>query len=107
MATSESKRAKYRLKFHPDALAEWHRLDGSVRETLKKLLATRLETPHVPGGALHGDLAGCYKIKLRKQGIRLVYDVDDGELTVLVLAVDKREDSKAYDVATTRKQRRR
>jgi mRNA interferase RelE/StbE len=29
-------------------------------------------------------LAGCYKIKLLKQGYRLVYMVEDDELVVLV-----------------------
>lgn len=72
----------------PEALAEWHQLDGSVRTHLKKLLAKRLDNPHVPGGQLHGPLAGCYKIKLLKQGVRLVYAVEDGELVVLVVACE-------------------
>jgi len=53
----------------PAALAEWQALDGSIKETLRKLLHKRLDNPHVPGGALHGELAGCYKIKLLKQGV--------------------------------------
>ena len=95
-------RHKYRLMFLPEALAEYRALDGSVQATVKKLLGKRLDEPHVPGGALHGDLAGCYKIKLLKQGIRLVYQVEDGKLVVLVLAVDKREDSAAYKAAVSR-----
>jgi mRNA interferase RelE/StbE len=47
-------------------------------------------------------LAGCYKIKLLKQGFRLVYVVEDDELVVLVLSVGKREDSAAYRAATKR-----
>lgn len=89
----------------PEALAEWHQLDGSVRTHLKKLLAKRLDNPHVPGGQLHGPLAGCYKIKLLKQGVRLVYAVEDGELVVLVLAVNKREDGVVYGAATARRPR--
>ena len=103
MTTSESKRGpRYRLLFHPAALEEWHGLDGSVKAPLKKLLAKRLDSPHVPGGALKGDLLGCYKIKLRKQGIRLVYRVEDDALIVMVLAVDRREDSLAYRAALGR-----
>lgn len=56
----------------------------------------------MPGGELHGDLSHCYKIKLLKQGIRLVYQVEAGQLVVLVLAVDKREDSLAYKSAIAR-----
>lgn len=95
-------RHKYRLMFLPEALAEYRALDGSVRAVVKQLLGKRLDSPHVPGGALHGDLAGCYKIKLLKHGIRLVYQVEDGQLIVLVLAVDKREDSVAYKAAVAR-----
>ena len=86
----------------PQALTEWNALDGSVKDNLKKLLAKRLDNPHVPGGELHGDLKGCYKIKLNKQGIRLVYAVEDDKLIVMVMSVDKREDSIVYKSAVTR-----
>ena len=62
----------------------------------------RLEQPRLPGSELHGDLQGCYKIKLRQQGYRLVYSVEDDVLVVLVLAVDKREDMTAYRSALER-----
>lgn len=93
---------RYRLMFLPEALDEYRALDGSVQAIIKKLLSKRLDEPHLPGGALHGDLAGCYKIKLLKHGIRLVYQVQDDQLIVLVLAVDKREGGAAYQAALTR-----
>ena len=86
----------YALKFLPEALAEWQALDGSVKEPLRKLLKKRLDNPHVPGGALHGDLQGYYKIKLLKQGVRLVYGVEDDVLIVMVMAVDRRENNRVY-----------
>jgi mRNA interferase RelE/StbE len=58
-------------------------LDGSVKEPLRKLLKKRLDNPHVPGAALHGELQGYYKIKLRQQGYRLVYGVEDDVLIVV------------------------
>ena len=93
---------KYRLQFVPSAWAEWQKLDGSVKEPLRKLLKKRLNNPHVPGAALHGALAGHYKIKLNKQGYRLVYGVQDDVLIVMVMAVDKREDSVVYQSAIAR-----
>jgi mRNA interferase RelE/StbE len=91
----------------PEALVEWHQLDGSVRAPLKKLLAKRLEQPHTPGGQLRGPLSGCYKIKLLTHGVRLVYAVEDDQLIVLVLvlvlAVAKREDDVVYGAATARR----
>lgn len=92
----------YRLKFLPEALDEWNALDGSVKEVLRKALKKRLEQPRTPGAQLHGDLRDCYKIKLRKQGYRLVYSVEDDVLVVLVLAIDKREDMAAYRSAVER-----
>ncbi|MCM2477968.1 MAG: type II toxin-antitoxin system RelE/ParE family toxin [Pseudomonadota bacterium] len=86
----------------PEALDEWRALDGSVKANLKKLLEKRLDNPHIPGAQLHGPLVGCYKIKLRQQGVRLVYFVEDDHLLVTVIAVDKREDGVAYDSAASR-----
>src|SRR5574340_1209749 len=91
--------AKYSLKFVPDAWGEWQALDGSIKQALKPLLAKRLQNPHVPGALLHRELAGCYKIKLLKQGYRLVYLVEDNVLVVLVLSVGKRDDNAAYRAA--------
>lgn len=93
---------KYRLKFVPEALAEWNALDGSVKEIFRKALKKRLVQPHMPGAELHGNLRHCYKIKLRQQGYRLVYFVEDKVLTVLVLAVAKREGMAAYRLAVGR-----
>ena len=103
MTKSKSARKyKYRLMFVPSALKEWQALDGSVKEPMRKLLRKSLDNPHVLGGALHGELAGCYKIKLKKQGFRLVYGVEDDALIVMVMAVDKRDQSIVYRSAITR-----
>ena len=84
------------------ALAEWEDLDGSVKEPLRKLLKKRLDEPRVPGAELRGELKDCYKIKLRKQGYRLVYEIQNDALVVLVLAVDKREGAAVYSAAIQR-----
>ncbi len=102
MTKSDHPSAAYRLKFLPEALAEWNALDGSVKTVMRKLLKKRLTQPRLPGAELHGSLPDCYKIKLRKQGYRLVYQVEDDVLTVLVLAVDKREDMAVYRAAMER-----
>lgn len=93
---------KYGLEFHEDALKEWKKLDGSVREPLKKALEKRLTNPHVPASRLHGKLANCYKIKLAAVGYRLVYAVEDDRLVVLVLAVDRRDKGAVYEIASGR-----
>jgi mRNA interferase RelE/StbE len=92
----------YGLVFEEAALKEWQQLDGSVKAPLKKALAKRLESPHVPSDALRGALAGYYRIKLRKQGYRLIYRVDDTVIVVIVLAVGKRENDAVYVEAAAR-----
>ncbi|MBW7901113.1 MAG: type II toxin-antitoxin system RelE/ParE family toxin [Rhodocyclaceae bacterium] len=80
----------YELGFLEEALKEWRRLDGSIREQFKEKLAERLENPRVPAALLSGQ-KGRYKIKLRSAGFRLVYEVRDRQLIVVVVAVGKRE----------------
>ena len=91
----------YELDFHPDALDEWNKLDGSIRTQFKKKLAERLQNPHVPSVRLAGR-SNRYKIKLRSSGYRLVYDVVDSRLIVTVVTVGKRERSAVYKAAANR-----
>ena len=100
------KKTAYRLAFEDHARTEWDRLDGSVKEPLRRLLKKRLESPHVPSAALRGDLVNCYKIKLLKQGNRLIYQVIDQQLIVLVISVGKRDKSAVYEAAMKRLQSR-
>ena len=91
----------YELGFLDDALTEWRKLDGTVREQFKKKLAERLETPRVLSAKLFGH-PDRYKIKLRSVGFRLVHEVRDLQLLVVVVAVGKRERSAVYKAAEKR-----
>jgi mRNA interferase RelE/StbE len=92
---------RFKLRFHEQALKEWHALDNSIREPFKKKLAQRLEAPRVPAAALHG-MPDCYKIKLQSLGYRLVYRVDEDEVFVTVIAAGKRDKSHVYGTAQQR-----
>lgn len=85
----------YELAFDRRALKEWHKLDASVRQQFKKKLAEVIEQPFVDANKLN-QIPGCYKIKLRSSGYRLIYQVMDQELVVLVVAIGKRERKEAY-----------
>ena len=91
----------YELEFLQVALDEWKRLDGSLKEQFKKKLAERLLEPRVPADKLSGH-PDRYKIKLRRIGYRLVYEVHDGSLIVLVVAVGKRDKNAVYKAAGKR-----
>ena len=85
----------YQLKFLPKALKEWHALDSSLRKQFGAKLKERLEHPHIPASRLSG-FNNVYKIKLRAAGYRLVYQVNEKEIWVLVIAVVKRDKDLVY-----------
>ena len=66
----------FELAFHPEALREWRKLTPGIREQFKN--------------------------KLRAAGFRLLYEVQDRELLVLVVAVGKRERNAVYRQADQR-----
>jgi mRNA interferase RelE/StbE len=90
----------YELRFVPEALEDWTKLDGSIKALFKTALRKRLTTPRVPGAELRSPLVDCYKIKLRGVGYRLVYLVRDGRepMDIVVLAVGRR-DGGIYEAA--------
>jgi mRNA interferase RelE/StbE len=91
----------FELGFLDEALKEWRNLDSGTREQFKKKLAERLECPRNPSAKLSGH-KDRYKIKLRSAGYRLVYEVRDNELIVVVIAVGKRERNDVYKAAAKR-----
>ncbi len=92
----------YELAFVPVALKEWQSLDGAVRALFKRRLLERLDHPRVDSARLHGH-HDRYKIKLRDAGYRLVYEVRDTQLLVLVIAVGRRDRNAVYRMAARRR----
>ena len=93
----------YELEFNEEALKEWNELDGSIKAQFKKQLEKRMENPHVPSARLGNDLNDCYKIKLQNIGYRLVYEVIDNRLVIIVLSVGRRDRLAAYIKASKRR----
>ena len=91
----------YELVFKDEALKEWKKLDSNLREVFKNKLAERLKQPHIPSSLPRG-MSDCYKIKLRGAGYRLVYQVRDKEVVVVVIAVGKRDRNLVYKMAKGR-----
>jgi len=92
----------FELGFLDEALKEWKKLDNNTRDQFKKKLAERLTNPRVPASKLSGQ-KDRYKIKLRSIGYRLVYEVRDTELIIVVIAIGKRERNTVYKSAEKRK----
>ncbi len=91
----------FSLKFDKRALKEWNKLDAVVKEQFKNKLAERLEQPIISSAKV-SSAENCYKIKLRAAGYRLVYQVIDAEVVVLVLAIGKRERNSVYKTMLNR-----
>jgi mRNA interferase RelE/StbE len=98
---SKSSLMTFELGFLDEALKEWRKLDSNTREQFKKKLAERLANPHIPSARLSGH-KDRYKIKLRNVGYRLVYEVRDKALIVVIVAVGKRERNAVYKAAARR-----
>lgn len=90
---------KPQLKFKKSAKKEWDALDSKVRESFKKKLKKRAQSLEELKPQKH-KLSGverCYKIKLRSDGYRLVYQVTETSsgkfsIVITVITVDRRED---------------
>jgi len=91
----------YNLRFDKRALKEWNKLDAVVKKQFKNKLRERLNQPIVNSSRVSGA-ENCFKIKLRATGYRLVYQIINDELIVLVLAVGKRERNAVYKTALNR-----
>ncbi len=92
----------YELEFKKSALKEWNKLGATIKNQFKKKLSEILITPRVLKTKLSGA-SDLYKIKLRRSGYRLVYQVNDQTKTVSVIAIGKREGRRVYKSAMKRK----
>ena len=92
----------YKLKFLPSALKEWKKLAPPIQKQFKNKLKERLQNPRNKASQLRG-FKDVYKIKLRAVGYRLVYEVNDKEIVIYIIAVGKRERGIVYSMAESRK----
>lgn len=91
----------YKLIFLRQAQKEWDKLDKSIRDQFTKKLRQRLSYPRVVASRLR-DMPDCYKIKLRSVGYRLVYQVRDEQIKIVVIAIGRRDRDEVYLAASNR-----
>lgn len=80
----------YELEFAKAALKKFDKLNPQIAEQFIRKLEAILENPKIPKNKLRGS-TDLYKVKLRSAGYRLVYQVIDERIVVLVLDVDRRD----------------
>lgn len=98
---------RFEVVFFEEAIAEYHALDGSERKYVDKALTRIAENGDVIGDPLESkrglNLTGCRRVKLLKQGIRIVYRLKDGEIEIVeIVAIGKRADEEVYKDAFRR-----
>lgn len=64
------------------------------------MLEKRRINPRIPGTEVKGRGSNLYRLKLLKEGLRLIYEVDDINRIVVVIAVGKRDKNAIYDDVT-------
>nr|CDL66165.1 unnamed protein product [uncultured bacterium] len=90
----------YRIEFEQKAFEEFSRLDGSVKKQIQKYidkLATR-ENPRTLGEPLEANLSAYWKYRIGDY--RLVAEIQDNKLVVLMLVVAHRRE--VYKIAGKR-----
>ena len=100
------------LVFLPEALRDIQELSRSRQAMVKKAIKKVQENPlpqneggyGKPLGSKRGlNLTGLLKIKLRSEGIRVVYKLERVEQQMLVIVVGVRENEEVYQVAHARR----
>lgn len=92
----------YKVMLVKESLKEWDNLNSKVKILFKKKLSKVIKNPIIVNNRLSDKLSSCYKIKLNREGYRLVYEVREQKIVMIVWAVGKRERNKAYDDAAKR-----
>jgi mRNA interferase RelE/StbE len=92
----------YKVLLTKESLKEWNKIDHSIQRLFQRKLSSIVLNPVVVNNRLRGKLSNCYKIKLKRAGYRLVYEVRCQTIVLIVWAVDKRDDEKVYDSAISR-----
>lgn len=102
------------LAFLPEAMKDMQALSRSRQAMVKKAVQKVQENPlpqneggyGKPLGSKRGlNLTGLLKIKLRGEGIRVVYKLERRDSQMLVIVVGIREDEEVYEIAHTRRNR--
>lgn len=89
----------YKVIIQPTALKHLkgirdHRIQGKIIEGINGLS----EEPEKQGKPLTGDLSGYWSLRVVEQRYRVLYQIDQGKVTVFVVALGIRKDGSQKDV---------
>jgi mRNA interferase RelE/StbE len=81
----------WKIEFDPRARAEFSSLDKTIQRRIVKFLDRLKDNPRRHGAALRGETLGNYW-KYRVGDYRLIADIRDSKLVVLIVAIGHRSD---------------
>ncbi len=89
----------YRVEFLREAAREFEALDGSLKKVAAKQIDKLAERPELGeplGKRLGIDLTGYRKIYFGKRGYRIVYEIQQQRLVILIIGIGRRERAEIY-----------
>lgn len=95
----------YKLILRPEAEQDFAKFDHSVQVQIIKKLEQLEQNPYLGkalGNRAQMDLHGFYKLYAVKKRVRIVYEIQDKELIIRVIAIGKRDKSSVYQKAKMR-----
>ncbi|MGH7965909.1 MAG: type II toxin-antitoxin system RelE family toxin [Candidatus Binatia bacterium] len=98
----------YSIEFLPEAAREFEALDGALKKLIAKQfekLAERPELGESLGKKLGIDLTGYRKLYFGRKGYRIIYEIQQQRLIVLIIGIGKRERAEIYKDVARRLQR--
>lgn len=105
---------KWSIEFLPEAIDDFHRLDGSVQPQILKGIQKVSQNPLSNKSGGYGkplgnhsgtDLSGLMKIKFKKVGVRVVYKIEITENTMKIIIISARSDNQVYEEAEKRRKK--
>ena len=93
----------WKVELIPEALADFNKLDGSVKKrVLKQFVKLERNPKYVDslGNKAGINLEGYFKLYADKKRIRIIYEEIDH--IIKIIAIDKREDMEVYRIALKR-----
>ncbi len=95
----------YKVEFLPEAAKEFAALDGSLKRLAAKQLDKLAENPDCGASLGHRmgiDLTGYRTLYFGKKHYRIVYEVRQQKLVVLIIGIRKRERAEIYRLVAQR-----
>jgi len=101
----------WKVEFYEEAIKDINKLDKAVQKQvmagIQKVKTNPLPTTEGGYGKPLGNhggikLSGCYKIKFRDSGIRVVYKTDNENGVMVIIIVSVRADNYVYEQARLR-----